>query len=44
MTAFGTPEIAKSALDLGVHQVLNKPFEMHDLRSLLEEACSSGNL
>ena len=44
MTAFGTPEIAKGALDLGVHQVLHKPFEMHDLRSLLEEACGTGNL
>ena len=32
MTAFGTPEIAKAALDLGVYQVLHKPFEMHDLR------------
>ena len=31
MTAFGTPEITRAALDLGVYQVLNKPFEMHDL-------------
>jgi DNA-binding NtrC family response regulator len=41
MTAFGTPEVAKGALDLGVLQVLQKPFEMDDLQSLLHEACSS---
>ena len=44
MTAFGTPEIAKGALDLGVRQVLHKPFEMHDLKSLVEGACSTGNV
>jgi DNA-binding NtrC family response regulator len=44
MTAFGTPDVVKGALDLGVHQVLHKPFEMHDLQSLLEETCSSGRL
>lgn len=41
MTAFGTPEVVKGALDLGVYQVLHKPFEMHDLESLLREACSA---
>lgn len=41
MTAFGTPEVVKGALDLGVCHVLHKPFEMHDLKSLLEEACRS---
>jgi len=41
MTAFGTPEVVKGALDLGVYQVLHKPFEMHDLESLLREACDS---
>ena len=44
MTAFGTPEVVKGALDLGVYQVLHKPFEMHDLESLLQEACSPGHL
>lgn len=39
MTAFGAPEVEKGALDLGARHVLHKPFEMHDLRSLLEEAC-----
>jgi DNA-binding NtrC family response regulator len=42
MTAFGTPEVVKGALDLGVYQVLHKPFEMHDLESLLREACGAG--
>jgi len=41
MTAFGTPEVVNGALDLGVYRVLHKPFEMHDLESLLLEACSS---
>jgi two-component system response regulator AtoC len=41
MTAFGTPEIAQGALDLGVHRVLYKPFEMQDLEPLLLQACSS---
>jgi DNA-binding NtrC family response regulator len=41
MTAFGTPEVVTGALDLGVYQVLHKPFEMHDLESLLLRECSS---
>jgi two-component system OmpR family response regulator len=41
MTAYGTPEIITSALDLGVCQVLNKPFEMHELEGLLLKACGS---
>ncbi len=41
MTAFGTPEITRAALDLGVYQVLSKPFDMHDLQSLLLQACDS---
>jgi len=43
MTAFGTPEVVKGARDLGVYQVLNKPFEMHELESLLREACGAGS-
>ena len=43
MTAFGTPDMVQGALDLGVYHVLHKPFEMHDLESLLQEACSSGH-
>jgi DNA-binding NtrC family response regulator len=43
MTAFGTPEVVKGALELGVYHVLQKPFEMHDLESLLLEACGRGS-
>lgn len=39
MTAFGTPEMTRTALDLGVFEVLHKPFEMHDLEPLLQAAC-----
>jgi two-component system response regulator AtoC len=41
MTAFGTPEVVQGARDLGVYRVIDKPFEMHDLESLLVEACTS---
>ena len=43
MTAYGTPEVTKGALDLGVYRVMSKPFEMHDLEELLLEACGSGS-
>ncbi|MGH9256377.1 MAG: response regulator [Vicinamibacterales bacterium] len=38
MTAFGTAEVTKSALELGVYRVLNKPFDMDGLESLVLEA------
>jgi DNA-binding NtrC family response regulator len=41
MTAFGTPEVVQGARDLGVYRVIDKPFEMHDLESLLVEACTA---
>jgi len=41
MTAFGTPEVVQGARDLGVYRVIGKPFEMHDLESLLVEACTA---
>jgi len=41
MTAYGTPEVTEGALDLGVYRVMSKPFEMHDLKDLLLEACGS---
>lgn len=41
MTAYGTPEVTKSALDLGVHRVVNKPFDMNVLESLVLEAYRS---
>jgi DNA-binding NtrC family response regulator len=42
MTAFGTPEVVAGAVDLGVYHVLNKPFEIDDLESLLRRACDRG--
>jgi DNA-binding NtrC family response regulator len=39
MTAYGTPEVTKGALDLGVYRVMSKPFEMPDLEELLLQAC-----
>jgi DNA-binding NtrC family response regulator len=41
MTAFGTPEIVPRARDLGVYRVIDKPFELHDLETLLVEACAA---
>jgi DNA-binding NtrC family response regulator len=40
MTAFGTPEVVRGALDLGAYKVVNKPFELHDLADLVAEAAS----
>jgi DNA-binding NtrC family response regulator len=41
MTAFGTPEVTQGARDLGAYAVMSKPFEMHDLPQLLQDACGS---
>jgi len=41
MTAFGTPEVAKGALDLGAYRVVNKPIEMSDLGTLVQQAYAS---
>jgi DNA-binding NtrC family response regulator len=38
MTAYGTPEITQGALDLGAYRVMSKPFDMHGLESLVQEA------
>jgi DNA-binding NtrC family response regulator len=39
MTAYGSSEMTQGARDLGVYEVLSKPFEMHDLQTLIVEAC-----
>jgi two-component system response regulator (stage 0 sporulation protein F) len=41
MTAFGTPELVKGALDLGACRVVNKPIEMSDLVTLVQQALAS---
>ena len=38
MTAYGSPEVRKDALDLGVYQVVNKPFDVNSLESVVLEA------
>jgi DNA-binding NtrC family response regulator len=38
MTAFGTPEVTRGALELGAYRVLNKPFDIHGIEPLLQEA------
>ena len=35
MTAFGSPEVARGALELGAYRIVNKPFDMHSLESLV---------
>jgi DNA-binding NtrC family response regulator len=39
MSAYGTPDVVKGARDLGVYDVLSKPFDMHELEQLLVKAC-----
>jgi DNA-binding NtrC family response regulator len=39
MTAYGSPEVTQGARDLGVYEILSKPFEMHELRTLIVQAC-----
>ena len=41
MTAFGSPEVVSSAQQLGVFRVVHKPFEMHDLAALVQQAHAS---
>ena len=38
MTAFGTPEMVKEALELGAHRVISKPFDLAQLAALVDEA------
>ena len=39
MSAFSTPEVTQGALDLGVVQVLGKPFDMSEMVRLVQQAC-----
>jgi DNA-binding NtrC family response regulator len=38
MTAHGTAEMVKSALDLGAFRVVTKPFEVHQMADLVTDA------
>jgi DNA-binding NtrC family response regulator len=41
MTAYGTAEVVKGALDLGAYRVVSKPFEVQDMASLVTEALAA---
>jgi two-component system response regulator AtoC len=41
MTAYGSPEITAGALALGAYRVVNKPFEVQNLVTLVQEAHAS---
>ena len=38
MTAFGAPEMTSEALSLGVWRVVAKPFEIHEMADLVNQA------
>lgn len=38
MTAYGTPDVTRRALDLGAYGVVDKPFDMQDLEPMLLDA------
>jgi len=42
MTAYGSPELARHALELGAYRVVDKPFDMNALDPLLREAHDAG--
>jgi DNA-binding NtrC family response regulator len=41
MTAHGTPEVVNGALELGAYRVVSKPFEVHDMATLVTEALAA---
>ena len=41
MTAYATPLMQACALELGVHRVVGKPVELHDLLPLVQQAYAS---
>jgi DNA-binding NtrC family response regulator len=41
MTAFGTPEVVRGALDLGAYRVVSKPFEMNTVADLVAQAAAA---
>jgi DNA-binding NtrC family response regulator len=40
MTAFGTPEVVRGALQLGAYRVINKPFDMAAVADLVAQAAA----
>jgi DNA-binding NtrC family response regulator len=41
MTAYSTPEVAQEALDLGAVRVVNKPFGITEIATLVTQVCES---
>ena len=41
MTAFGTPELIDGAMNLGAYRVVTKPFEVHAIAALVQQADAS---
>jgi DNA-binding NtrC family response regulator len=41
MTAYGTPEVTREAIDSGAFQVLDKPFNLETLTATIEAALCS---
>ena len=42
MTAYGTAEMIRDALELGAFRVVNKPFEVHEMADLVASALGQG--
>lgn len=42
MTAYGSPEMTRSALSLGAFRVVYKPFDMRSARQMVEQAGAQG--
>lgn len=38
MTAYGTPEVAEGAIQLGAYRVVAKPFEVDEMAALVRQA------
>jgi DNA-binding NtrC family response regulator len=38
MTAYGTPDVTRGALDLGAWRVMSKPFEMREMAAAVQQA------
>ena len=41
MTAYGSPDVTRGALELGAYRVVGKPFDMHHLDALVRDAHNS---
>lgn len=42
MSAYATPEVVQAALERGAYCVINKPFDLHDVDSLVQTAHRAG--